>query len=458
MIQPHHDHDYEPDKPAIRRVRPRWWAVGLAGVTGLAVTTTLGIGGAPAIGAVERTVTAADDRPGKPDRAPTNNKDHKGKAKKDKRKGTPVPCSADALIAAITLANARGGAVLDLAKDCTYLLTADIDGAGLPAITTPITLNGSKHTTIKRAAAAPLFRILTVDIGGDLTLHHLKITGGQTDGNGGGVLVNPGGALTTNYSAITRNIVEGDGGGIANLGTTTIRDSTVSYNSSADEAGGILNTGLLNVGRSRFTSNSAADFSGAIGSFNGATAEVQDSTFTRNRARAGAGIGDFRAITTIVNSNFAHNSSSFGGGIFIEGQLTLRHVTVVNNTAVTQGGGINVQNIFGVSAAIIEESKISENTTAGVGGGIIGVRSPVALRNTKIIDNLAEAQGGGIYNTFDGTFVLFSTKVVKNAAVNDGGGIFNEPGGTVELNPATGTTVVKNRPNNCSGDVPGCTG
>ncbi|NIL44228.1 right-handed parallel beta-helix repeat-containing protein, partial [Salinispora arenicola] len=109
-------YDHEPDRPGARRVRSRWWAVGLAGMTGLALTTSLGIGGAPAIGAVDGTVTAADGRPGKPHRASTDNKGHEGKGTKGKRRGTPVPCSADALIAAITLANARGGAVLDLAK------------------------------------------------------------------------------------------------------------------------------------------------------------------------------------------------------------------------------------------------------------------------------------------------------------------------------------------------------
>ncbi|NIL59889.1 type II toxin-antitoxin system VapC family toxin, partial [Salinispora arenicola] len=110
-------YDHEPDRPGARRVRSRWWAVGLAGITGLALTTSLGIGGAPASGAVDGILTAADDRRGKPDRASTDNKGHEGKATKDKHKGTPVPCDADALIAAITLANARGGAVLDLATD-----------------------------------------------------------------------------------------------------------------------------------------------------------------------------------------------------------------------------------------------------------------------------------------------------------------------------------------------------
>ncbi len=222
MAQPHHDH--EPDKPRARRARNRWWAVGLAGMTGL----TLSTGGAvvtPAASAISHDVAAAGDAPSVDDRRGKRD-DGRGKhtgrgsgVKGKQPKGAPVPCDANALIAAITLANARGGATLNLAKDCTYLLTTNLDGAGLPTIT----LNGSKHTTIERAAAADQFRILTINVGGDLTLNNLKITGGQTIGDGGAILVNTGGRLTTNDSAITRNIADGNGGGIANNGITALR-------------------------------------------------------------------------------------------------------------------------------------------------------------------------------------------------------------------------------------------
>ncbi len=165
----------------------------MAGVTGLALST-VGVAAAPAADAAGRTQTTADDHSkrasgetdARRDRGKTD--DRRGRDDKGKPGGTPVPCDTDALIAAITLANARGGATLDLAKDCTYLLTADLGGAGLPAITTPITLNGGKHTTIERAAAVDPFRILIVEAGGDLTLNHLTITGGETEtfDDGGG--------------------------------------------------------------------------------------------------------------------------------------------------------------------------------------------------------------------------------------------------------------------------------
>jgi len=149
-------------------------------------------------------------------------------------------------------------------------------------------------------------------------------------------------------------------------------------------------------------------------------------------------------------------ASVAAGGIFAEGQLTMRNVTVVNNGGIQQAGGVNVQNSLGESAAVIEDSKIIENTTNGLAGGIFNVLAPTVLRNVTVAANHA-ALGGGVYNLANSTVTLYNTSVEKNTAITDGGGIFNAPGGVVVLNPATGTVVTKNRPNNCV-NVPDCPG
>ncbi|GIM87161.1 hypothetical protein Sar04_38970 [Salinispora arenicola] len=449
------------------RSRQRWWAVGLAGVTGLALTT-VGLAASPAADAAERTLTAVDDRGDRYDDKRNNGRTHgdsgKGKAKPNAM-GMPVPCDADRLIAAIALANARGGAVLNLAKGCTYLLTADLDGAGLPVITTPITLNGGTSTTIKRDSAAEPFRILTVDAGGDLTLNHVTVTGGQTEGtnNGGGILVNSGGSLAINHSAITHN-TGNNGGGVANLGRATVTHSRVSGNTARVSAGGLRNAGRLTVDHSTITGNTAnagvgVGFGGGIGSFAGGVTVINRSSITRNHSVvAGGGIGDFNATTTVTDSTIVGNTAAAtGGGVFTEGRLTLRHVDLVGNHASSDGGGgLNIQNILGTSVATIEDSKIANNSTRGVGGGIRNLAATILLRNARVAGNQAD-NGGGVFNNSTATLTLLSTKVVENTAVTDGGGIFNIVGGTVNLNTATGTTVIRNRPNNCV-DVPGCPG
>ncbi|MCN0155172.1 right-handed parallel beta-helix repeat-containing protein [Salinispora arenicola] len=459
-------HDHEPDPPGGRRARSRWWAVGLAGMTGLALTT-VGVTAGPAADAVARTPTTAGDRPSADDDRSQHddgnhddkdqNRGDKNKGKKEKKpKGVPVPCKTDALIAAITHANARGGAVLDLATKCTYTLTTNIDGAGLPAIATPITLNGGEHTTITRAAAAPLFRIITINIGGDLTLNHLAINGGQTDSNGGGILVNTGAKLTINRSAITRNIASGNGGGIATSGTTTVQHSVVSHNSAELNGGGIYNTGQLTVSKSHVDANTANDF-GGIGSLTGSSIQIERSTLTGNSARqsSGAIVVGFGAIGKITDTRITKNTAGEAGAVSVAGQLTLKRVTLADNTATTlTAGGL----IIGpVGTAVVEDSHIKNNNAGTDGGGVFN-QGVLTLRRTKVTGNQAGDQGGGVFNPTTGTVRLFSTKVAKNVAVADGGGIFNQAGGTVNLNIASGTFVVKNRPDNCAGDVPGCAG
>lgn len=94
-----------------------------------------------------------DDRAGKDDK-----RDEKDRTRQ-------VPCDSDKLIQAITFANNDDGGVLELAKGCTYTLTRNQDGNGLPVITQPITLKG-EHTTIGREATADYFRILNVGAAG----------------------------------------------------------------------------------------------------------------------------------------------------------------------------------------------------------------------------------------------------------------------------------------------------
>ncbi|MCG5473235.1 right-handed parallel beta-helix repeat-containing protein, partial [Micromonospora sp. LAH09] len=118
-----------------------------------------------------------DDRSGKDDKRQDDKRQDDKRDEKDRTR--QVPCDTDKLIQAVTFANNDDGGVLELAKGCTYTLTRNQDGNGLPVITQPITLKG-EHTTVGREATADYFRILNVGPGGHLTLKGLSIRGGQT--------------------------------------------------------------------------------------------------------------------------------------------------------------------------------------------------------------------------------------------------------------------------------------
>nr|WP_245603528.1 hypothetical protein [Salinispora cortesiana] len=393
----------------------------------------VGLAVAPAAHAVGRTTTEADGQ--------------------KRPKGTAVACDADALIAAITSANATGGGVFDLAKDCTYLLTADIDGAGLPAIVTPITLNGGKKTTIERAAAVDEFRIFTVDVGGDLTLHHLKITGGQTAEDGGGIFVAAGGALTLEHSRIVRNISAQEGGGIRNAGTATVTHSHIERNTAGGSGGGVASTGALELHSSSVGENVSAN-GGGISSAGAVV--IARSAITGNRATSviGGGLLATGGSALLTDSHVLRNSSNTEGAgvVAISVQLHLRRVAIADNAARSGGGGLIINS---TSSATVQQGLIKGNTANTDGGGVFNA-GVLALFDTEVQGNQA-TRGGGVYNDAVGALTLYGTTIKKNTAVADGGGVFNEAGGTVELNTATGTVVTKNRPNNCV-NVAGCPG
>jgi hypothetical protein len=178
----------------------------------------------------------------------------KGHHRKGGKEGevTQVPCNPDDLLAAINRANADDGANLELAHNCTYTLTANQDGNGLPIITQPITIKGNEATIVRAANGnEPAgFRIFNVGVGGNLTLKHLTVKGGKdtTGQGGGGILVQAGGTAKVVHSTITLNTTTTSGGGIANRGTTTVVNSTIANNSANVDGGAIDNlNGLLAI-------------------------------------------------------------------------------------------------------------------------------------------------------------------------------------------------------------------
>ncbi|MCP4361724.1 MAG: hypothetical protein GY796_27240 [Chloroflexi bacterium] len=130
----------------------------------------------------------------------------------------------------------------------TYTYTTAYGGASaLPNINSEITIEAN-NSTIERDSGASNFRIIRVNIAGDLTLNEATISGGAPGGSGGG-LANYRGTVTINSSTISGNS-SGSGGGLYNRnGTVTINNSTISGNSApGGNGGGIINYAYSNYG------------------------------------------------------------------------------------------------------------------------------------------------------------------------------------------------------------------
>ncbi|MFE3329620.1 hypothetical protein [Streptomyces sp. NPDC059176] len=374
-----------------------------------------------------------------------------------------VDCDPNDLISAITQANSDGGGTLTLAEKCTYTLTANQDGNGLPEIIQPITIDGN-GATIARAANADQFRFFEVGVGGDLKLRHLTLTRGKaaSGDDGGAIHVTPAGRLDLDCVTLHNNTVNNTNtdhaGAIYNQGVTTVRNSTLSGNS-GNNGGAIYNYyGKLEVETSKFTNNKAYYGGGGIMNEYGTTT-VRKSLFSYNYGDDyGGAVYQYQGLTDIEKSAFKYNNSAeYGGAIYQENDaLHVRKSTFAYNTGY-YGGALYLDD----DEVVIEDSKIYGNTSLGDdGGGINNDDADTHIRRTVISGNQAPGNGyagGGLYVDFSDEVTLTDVKITDNTSDEEAGGVQND--GTVTTYGKI--KIIDNVPTNCEGstnDVPNCFG
>ncbi|MBT2408297.1 MULTISPECIES: hypothetical protein [unclassified Streptomyces] len=344
------------------------------------------------------------------------------------------------LITAVQTANDNPeGGTITLAHRCAYSFGDDVADSGnaLPAITGNVTIAGEDSTLIRSVpGGTPLFRILSVSAGGTLNLKGTTVTGGHTDGNGGGIANE--GTLLLEHSTVAGNLAAGTGGGIANTGgTVTLLESDVRTNVvSGDPAtgGGISNDAASTVTlKKAIVDGNTADLNGG-GINNLGTLHVLDGSFiTHNEARDGE-----------------------GGGINNLGTADINGSKIIENWAGVEGGGIN----NGADATLTVQNSAFLANKSGRDGGGLNNEGAATLKKSKVTKNSAGRDGGGINNEQVAgedapQLTLEHTTVTENRAAEDGGGINNQAGGVVTLRESK---IVKNEPTNCDGVVPGCSG
>lgn len=391
---------------------------------------------------------------------------------------TNVPCDAQAaseLIAAITQANQTLGATINLARNCTYTLTAfdPVNGDGLPVITQPIVINGNNATITRAALASAQFRIFDVGLGGNLSLQNLTVTGGQavrgtaptSTANGGGINVQTGGAIRL-AGVTVKNNAAANGGGIANAGFADISGSTVTDNDAATAGGGIYNIlGSLTVANTTLSRNRAGTGDGG-GLDNLGAAFVQNATVTLNFAgrngggiSAGPGAISTRAIQSLITDNDAAQN---GGGVEAQSSVSLFN-SRINGNAATGNGTAGTGNGGGIDVTggqlVVDNSQVDENQATGNGGGL-NTNIGAVLRGSEVSGNnleTANGNGAGINNTVPlggaGTVSLFATRVIGNTAIGVGTATAGGVASTTPVIDEDGSVIAGNGPTNCGGTV-----
>jgi CSLREA domain-containing protein len=119
--------------------------------------------------------------------------------------------------------------------------------------------------------------------------------------------------------------------------------------------------------------------------------------------------------------------------------MTIRHgARCIACPAANGGGGIRNE----AATLLLASSEVVQNGSAdgGLGGGLFNDQGTVTIRDSRILENRAEAGGGGILNR-TGTVLLIHSTIAGNVAEEDlGGGIANDQGTVLILK----STIARN--------------
>lgn len=289
--------------------------------------------------------------------------------------------------------------------------------------------------------------LLTIDAtGNDLTPDQDNGDGSRVfnvyDGTGSAPI-----DVTIEGLTITGGDVTGAGGGVLNFETLKLTDVAVRGNSATRAGGGINQgdtgggNGSLTVLRSEISANRSTTGSyvgGGVAISFATFVDIVDSTITENSAHTGGGMGIYgpQVTVSIINSHIDRNWTTSGGagGIWRNGNQTLRLIesTVDNNVAAGRGGGLEV---LGNGAFLLENSSVSGNRANGQSGGILGGGGIVfnaapsglnalVIRGSRIADNHAVYDGGGINARLTSQLVIEDSEISGNTAEQDGGGVY----------------------------------
>ncbi|MFK7800809.1 MAG: choice-of-anchor Q domain-containing protein [Anaerolineae bacterium] len=228
------------------------------------------------------------------------------------------------------------------------------------------------------------------DVGGGIfnggsrpTLNNVTMNGNIAGAAGGGmynVASNP----TLEDVTISGNIAGDAGGGVHQImGSLVLSNTILSGNSAASHGGGIyLENGSITMTQSVIENNTATLSGGGLYGIYASIYSINSTTISGNVAEEVRGGGLYireGAVANVVNSTISGNRAEGqngsitdggnGGGIYVGGpvasRLTLNHVTVTNNDAAGNGGGIDFNRSAPGDLLALSNSIVAGNTDTG---------------------------------------------------------------------------------------------
>ena len=318
---------------------------------------------------------------------------------------------------------------------------------------------------------------LTISTTTPVTLTKIKITGGYSKTNGGGILVNglKGASLTlTTGALITANTATKSGGGIYFAGTSaTGGTANLIMNDTAKIDGNTASgTGSNEGGGGVYLSYANLCMSGksVIGDTSGSAAATSASSGHSNTGNYGGGVYAYTGGNVYVgykttgttdnayttSCGILHNYSSKGGGginVSDNAKLYLAYGSISKNGAGDSGGAVTIQTTGSMTmsgGAMALNSGVAGGAVAVVGtfemtGGTIGNASKsTPATGATACSNYASSStlgGGAIWAIAGSTVTVTDGTIAYNYASGNGGAIHasGESGKTTTINLGGGS-------------------
>lgn len=352
-----------------------------------------------------------------------------------------------------TLANAGGGGgILAQGNTATLQLTnvtvsnnTTVASAGalrlLDVDEVTITNSTFSNNTAMQAGAIEAVRVA------QLTITGTTISGNTTTNGAGGALFAEAGAITFTNVTIRENVTGGQfaGGGIfANNASITMTGGSMQQNQASGRGGGLAvwGTGTAVIEGTSITGNSALLGGGLQAQGNGSF-QLTNVTLSENTAVNGGGgiaVIENSALTMTggqINANFAGANGS-GGGILKTSvnPVSLTGTRVFNNTAALQSGGLH---LTGGGAVTLSRVTVSNNTANTGGGGSTLGNATVSIENSTFNNNTTSqvaSVGGGVFSSSTATTTIRNSTFSANS-----GGIGGGVGATGAISVVNATFV-----------------
>jgi predicted outer membrane repeat protein len=297
------------------------------------------------------------------------------------------------------LENAAPGTVVVLTTDATYQLTRCVTtvegspGAGDIEIPAEVTIQGNGATIQQTCEDRVLYTQSPI------TIEDVTITGGFTDGPGGGLFQDSDSQTTLTDVTFTGNQAA-TGGGVETSGGLTITGGFFEENEARQGSGGgvhVVNPAAgATISGTAFVENHSDQWGGGMEVVNRSEAEatavdtyvlsIDSSTFAGNTADSDGGGGldtEIPADITVTNSWFTGNHSGQGGGIGTFGTPTTLQVsgsTFDQNDVAGRGGAILVS---GSAEELAEgDSSLLQLTNSTLTGNREGTQGAVNVTGT----------------------------------------------------------------------------